>query len=297
MIRKPDDPLRLAPRPRRARLRKSAWIAAFLLVLVGVIAVWEQARLDLGSFSTLRQRVESTGWKPQPVTPEERDHVLTLVTNLAACSTPDYGLSATLSGRAFAPLPEVEPEMGVMIFAHHGLRTCPQLSRLVAEGPKALPELLRELTNRTSTQLEIQIPWGPMGRLDFRDELAGVSAATLEQNRSRPRKALQETLPDAGSYDVTVGDVCFVALGQIVGRGYEAVRYQPSMLVVVNSPARDSLLCETVRTLWPVSNPAQTLMDSLLKDYAQPVGWGRGQAAMRLLYYFPDATGDIVAEG
>ena len=120
--------------------------------------------------------------------------------------------------------------------------------------------------------------------------------------------------PDFGGtsvekYTVKVGDVCFVAIGQIVGRHYNAIRYQPTACIVINSPTHDPMICRQVRQLWTSDRPRQALLDSLLTDYAtQGVfngksldGWDLGSqfqihAAMRLLYYFPKEAAPLIAD-
>lgn len=110
------------------------------------------------------------------------------------------------------------------------------------------------------------------------------------------------------SYTLTVGDVCFVAIGQIVGRPYRAVRYLPTAIIIVNSPTREKRLRELVRAQWSSDNPAKMLFQSLLIDYATEGifngeslgGWGKGsdlqvKAALRLLYYFPKETVPLIA--
>jgi hypothetical protein len=109
-------------------------------------------------------------------------------------------------------------------------------------------------------------------------------------------------------YTVTVGDVCFVAMGQIVGRAYLAVRYQPTAIVIINSPVREKALAKAVREIWSSTNAAQKLFESLLFDYSTDGvfngesldGWRTGSdlqcsAALRLLYYFPQESSELLA--
>jgi hypothetical protein len=109
-------------------------------------------------------------------------------------------------------------------------------------------------------------------------------------------------------HTVTVGDVCFVAVGQIVGRPYQAVRYIPSGNVVVNSPTATPVLRDLVRAAWAGDDPAKVLLDSLLTDYVTEGifngssldGWSEGsdyqvEAVVRLLYYFPDEAAPLIA--
>jgi hypothetical protein len=110
------------------------------------------------------------------------------------------------------------------------------------------------------------------------------------------------------TYTVKVGDVCFVAIGQIVGRPYRAVQYVPSGTIGITSPVKDRQLRERVRAIWASKDPARKLLDSLLTDYATEGkyngksldGWDDGsdyqtKAAMRLLYYFPEETVPLIA--
>jgi hypothetical protein len=111
------------------------------------------------------------------------------------------------------------------------------------------------------------------------------------------------------SHTVTVGEVCFVAIGQIVGRAYTCVRYQPSACVVINSTSAKDELRRAVRAIWKSGDPQQHLLDSLLRDFSTDGvfngdsldGWDVGSelrcsAAMRMLYYFPNQTAELVVD-
>jgi hypothetical protein len=132
-----------------------------------------------------------------------------------------------------------------------------------------------------------------------------VESKIVAKRRSRERGHEEHV----NEYVVKVGDVCFVAIGQIVGRSYRAVRYQASMCIVLNSPTHDAEFCRQVRSIWTAPDGRQKLFDSLLLDYAtQGVfngesldGWGEGaelqtNAALRLLYYFPKESASLIAQ-
>ena len=101
-----------------------------------------------------------------------------------------------------------------------------------------------------------------------------------------------------------------MAIGQIVGRGYQAVRYQPTACIVINSPTEDQELRKQVRAIWESKDPRQRLFESLLTDYATVADyvdgesfdiWGMAgdlqcEAAMRLLYYFPKESAPLIAK-
>lgn len=94
---------------------------------------------------------------------------------------------------------------------------------------------------------------------------------------------------------VTVGDACFAILGQIVNRDFEAVRYQPTACLVVNSPTFDPRIARAVRNQWEGKDPRvelarRLLADTFTTDVVPSRRWdGEGQtgAAMRLAFYYP----------
>ena len=51
-------------------------------------------------------------------------------------------------------------------------------------------------------------------------------------------------------HEILVGDLCFVALGQIVNRSFNAVRYQPTGGLIVSSPTKSKVLRDAVLKEW-----------------------------------------------
>ncbi len=248
-----------------------------------------------------------------PITETQAKHIKELIASLAAIDMPDFGFSSTLSGQAFAPLPD-QAEAGMMlILTNHNIHPSNNLKDLVALGPDALPFLLDALDDATPTKLTIKHDSG-FGAMWHSDELPVNPVNPAEKVRFEARA----NKPDAEekiirTYTVTVGDICFVAVGQIVGRSYQAVRYQPSGCVVVNSTTHNPKLCAEVRANWKSADPRRTLFDSMLADYAtqrfsdgQFIDgrfeqlWRTGSefhsgAALRLLFYFPKESAALIA--
>jgi hypothetical protein len=113
------------------------------------------------------------------------------------------------------------------------------LKELVTLGPNALPLLLAALDDQTPTKLTI----GHDGGFDamwFSNELPLNPVNRFEQAIYREGAGKTLTEDQTSSCTIRIGDVCFVAVGQIVGRSYSAVRYQPSSCIVLNSPAHDA---------------------------------------------------------
>jgi hypothetical protein len=199
-----------------------------------------------------------------------------------------------------------------MLLTNHQLESSDALRTLVALGPDSLPFLLNSLADKTPTKLEMHHE-GCFGGMSLSNELWGnpvnpIEAVVLATRRNRGgwRGRLEKSIHH---YTVKVGDICLVAIGQITGRGYEAVRYQPTACIVVNSPTEDAEYRREIRYIWSSKDPAKRLFDSLLLDYATEGKWkecesfdrwGVGsnlqvEAVMRLLYYFPKETAAMIA--
>lgn len=241
--------------------------------------------------------------------PADRD-IDKLITSLAEINAPDYGLSNTLAGTIFSPI-DGSAQMSTLIFTDHGLKPNPNIRKLVTLGPAALPALLKALDDRTPTKLRIDRMG--IGGMWYARELESNYVHPVEKRILRHWKHEDENIFGAGreveSHTVKVGEVCFVIVGQIVGRGYCAVRYQPSGCTVINSPIEDPIVAKALRDIWTAKEPRQALLDSLLIDFstrgvndakdpeicyaASRVQCG---AAMRLLYYFPRESSELIAE-
>lgn len=237
---------------------------------------------------------------------EKKERIQKLIAALAEVETPAFGMSATVTGHAFAPLPGQEHfQMGLL--TNHRLKSSNAFRNLVELGPEALPFLLEALGDKTPTKLKIE----PFGMMGFGAEISGNPLNPLERRVLAKEISIEDSEEEGlleHPYTLKVGDVCFVAIGQIVGRPYQAVRYQPTAIIVINSPVENQVLRERVRVLWVSADPTKKLLDSLLLDYATEGvfngktlnGWGEGsdwqiQAALRLLYYFPKEAAPLIA--
>jgi hypothetical protein len=244
---------------------------------------------------------------PRKVDEEGARRIRGLIASLARIQSPDFGLSATLSGESFAPLGK--GKASTLLLTNHDIEPNQALGDLVHLGSRALPFLLKALEDATPTRLEIKHDPHFGGGMWHDRELWGNLANQREQailaKNERPKFGHRDDLKD---YTVKVGDVCFVAIGQIVGRSYSAVRYQPTACIVLNSPVHSPEYRALVREMWESPDPEQALLSSLLVDYSTQGnfngwsldGWGVGSdlqcgAAMRLLYYFPEESAALIA--
>jgi hypothetical protein len=259
-------------------------------------------------------KIPDVKFTPRPaVTAERARHIKTLIAELAKIDSQDFGLSPTLNGHDFAPVARQSNTRGGLLTVHE-IKPSVTLKELVSIGPDALSFLLDALDDETPTKLVIKHD-GFFGRMEHRKDLESINPVNpAETAVYRARNAAKSDVNRKGealtSYAVTVGDVCFVAIGQIVGREYQAVCYFPTANVFLSSPAHDAKLRADVRAIWSSTNPAKKLFDSLLADYATeaiangdsfPEGWtlssdARCGAALRLLYYFPKESTGLVAK-
>jgi hypothetical protein len=241
----------------------------------------------------------------KPLDARQISHIKECIALLAEIDSPDYGLSSTMSGAAFLPLGQRSTNM--LLLTDHRLKSSRALKTLVEIGPDALPFLLAALDDKTPTKLKIDHE-SSSGAMWFADELWGNPVNPAEVRVLGTRRTANELETPIHSYTAKVGDICMVAIGQIAARPYQAIRYQPTACIVINSPTENAALCEKVRRIWSSRDAGQRLFDSLLLDYATEGNYKKGDsfdewsvgsdfqvgAISRLLYYFPKETVPLV---
>ena len=179
---------------------------------------------------------------------------------------------------------------------------------LVKLGPKAIGVLLKHLDDRTPTRITLKLIGGIIGAANLNPVLDVNTADPIEKPHQRDFDIWMLPLDASDgieTYRVRVGDVCFVTLGQIVGRYYFTVRYVPTGCLIISSPVECPKLAKAVREIWTTEAFTRRLLESLIRSYCtQPVKQGikpdeasdaryaaerfNAAAARRLLYYFPD---------
>jgi hypothetical protein len=183
--------------------------------------------------------------------------------------------------------------------------------RLVEMGPKALPFLVDALDDRTPTKITIDNPvqwdcgwwawgWNPLNPAEKRVQL---------KRQRKPELSWEAVRIKSRPFIIKVGDVCFVIIGEIVGRPvYQCVHYLMFQQAIIASPTHDAELCADVRSIWRSKEPTKGLLDSLLRDYATEGiftgialdGWDdaselQKSAATRLLYWYPKESASFIA--
>jgi hypothetical protein len=169
--------------------------------------------------------------------------------------------------------------------------TSPAMREIVRRGVEALPTLLAHLDDARPTGLIVGK--GFMGRW-LAAEYAPREPGKQPAGTTAPYKSPSKGAPSFDTYTVKVGDLCFVAAGQIVNRRLTAVRYQPTLCLVVNSPIEMPALAAAARADWQGLTPAAH-EQQLVRDIAESdTSYVPANALRRLLFYYP-ASGQQMA--
>src|SRR5439155_8939592 len=123
-----------------------------------------------------------------PLTKEKADRIKTCIARLAGIDRADFGLSPTMSGRAFLPVPS-QRESHAMILTDHRLESSAALRTLVEIGPEALPFLLDALADRTPTKLKFEHR-SAFGAMWLDNDLWGNPVNELEMRTLGPRRGI-----------------------------------------------------------------------------------------------------------
>jgi ankyrin repeat protein len=202
----------------------------------------------------------------------------------------DFGYSPRVSGSTFLPLYRESRFRTGLLGGPPPVRSGVMVE-LVRRGARAVPHLLAHLDDTRPTGIVVTHTGG-FGGMKL-SEAADRNRRTQEPARERaaPAAPLESLGADRGlggrKHTVTIGDLCYVALGQIVNRRFDAVRYKPSAIFIVSSPTRSPTLCKQLRADWKGLTERQHAA-ALINDFLKPDRYERRVgAAERLAYYYP----------
>ena len=162
------------------------------------------------------------------------------------------------------------------------------MRELVKRGVAAIPFLINHLDDQRPTKVTINYERVGFGGMFFEDEYDYNRRTTKQAPKgvNRRDRSFKEHHPRV--HTVTVGDVCFVVLGQIVNRDFNAARDQPTGCVIINSPTYSAALRKAIKEEWGNLTP-QGHRNSLMRDLLQPDSEKHlDGACLRLGYYYPD---------
>jgi hypothetical protein len=208
------------------------------------------------------------------------DDIESLINQLPDVSKMGFGYSAQFSGSQFLPDSDSN-EVHTLVLGSQAPANSDILEAIVKAGFRAVPFLLKHIDDARATKIP---PMQGMMWIGYRDEYDFNSRTRTDIPKGVNRQ-------DAGittDHTVTVGDLCFVALGQIVNRGFNATRYQPTGGLIINSPTSSKALCDVVRMDFKDFTTEKHL-GLLLEDFTQPDSEGRRVGAyLRLAFYYPE---------
>lgn len=215
------------------------------------------------------------GGQKKPVDP-----ALALIDQLEKLDTQDTGYSGSVSGSSFLPLGYSNASVVLLSPTPPSGKSDAMLS-LVKLGSKAVPALLDHLGDDRKTKIVIK-------------NLGGFFGISQDKGEKAEDEGPKGNSPFGASkqYTLRVGDLCYVALGQIVNRNYTAVQYIPSGNVSITSVPHSRKLRAELKRQWGKLTEKKHI-DSLVKDLnsKKPNGDNDGRArvgaSLRLAYYYP----------
>lgn len=214
-----------------------------------------------------------------------RENAEKLVNQLVEIDAHDTGFSTTFSGSDFPPVAG-KFQFSSGLLCARGVYTRNQtVTHLVEAGPSVLPVLLEHLSDARPSKLTVKHD-GFFGGMWHAAEVPAPKYAKAETEAIKVAKLPEEAFGRQESlriYPVKVGDLCYAITGMITNRSYNAVRYQPTACIVINSPVKTPQIATAVRGIWQGHADAAGLRASLENDFDH----GSDGAATRLLYYFP----------
>ncbi len=218
-----------------------------------------------------------------------------LIARLQDVSSEGIGTHETAWASGFMAIDE-EPVFHGGIIGSAKPVVSPVMRELVRRGAAALPQLIKHLTDARPTKLTIGA--GFMGKWFGRE----YDPKDWGSRKLPPGVIALGTSDDPESrrefdkYTLKVGDLCFVAVGQIVNRQFNAVRYQPSLCLVVNSPVETPALAAAVKEDWSGVTPAdhQRSLEQDALSFSNPEV--APEALKRLLFYYPSAGNALAVQ-
>jgi ankyrin repeat protein len=217
--------------------------------------------------------------------PQPGDGIAALIDKLPDTAAGDVGYMATRSGGGFLPLSVSQP--GAMLLFQQPPTESETLRELAKRGAAAVPQLIAHLGDKRPTKIVLKHEGG-FGGMFFADEYDYNSRSVKPPPRGVNRDSFRER-GHPNHHTVTVGDLCFVALGQIVNRSFSAVRYQPTACIMINSPTYSERLRNAVKAEWGDLTP-QRHRERLIRDFVEPDSESRREGAcLRLGFYYREA--------
>ena len=229
--------------------------------------------------------IPTVDWPTARPDPESQQHIEDLIDQFTTLSQEGSEFNIVLYEGEFTPIHTVSTFVNGMA----GEQSPPApncVKELAAIGFEALPDLINHLSDARPTGLTLKQPdFGGMWYAAEFDARA-YDRAPVPQGTYPAYTDLMST-SDISEHALTVGDICFIVIGQIVNRRYIVDRGQWTACNVINSPTTTPALAQAASEEWKGITLAQ-YQQSLIADAGSPsTGSEAGEALKRLCYYYP----------
>lgn len=215
------------------------------------------------------------------------------IDQLIEISDSGYGYSSYYAGSEFLPYPG-SGKWGMGVLGAPRAKRSGALCKIVEKGADAVPLLLKHIGDERPIKIPPLKREGILMWMSFDDEYDynRLTRKTAPEFVNLHSLGNRENQPD--HHAITVGDLCYVALGQIVNRNFSATRYQPTGGLIVNSPTHSANLKKVILSDW-ANFDKEKHKNSLIEDFEKPDHEGRLIGAyLRLAYYYPETVEPLV---
>lgn len=211
------------------------------------------------------------------------------IEKLAKTEELGFGYSAMFSGDQFLPRRD-SAQWNTGVLGSAPPKESEAMTLIVKNGAQAIPFLVKHLGDKRPTKIKpVSGMW-----MGWNDEYDYNRRTRPEPPKGVNRWDSFDEEHHPREHQITVGDLCFVALGQIVNRNFSATRYQPTGGLIVNSPTYSEALLNVVRDDYRGMTEKEH-RKQLIDDFNRPDHeFRRNGAAMRLAFYYPETLDDLV---
>ncbi len=221
----------------------------------------------------------------------EKPSISELINSLVCIEELGFGYSTMFAGSQFLPSKNSSRWL-TGIIGSPSPKESEYLKLIVTRGADAIPFLVQHLDDKRSTKIE---PVSGIMWTAWDDEYDYNGRSRSEAPKGVNRDSFTEKYRDnPRNHQITVGDLCFVALGQIVNRNFSATRYQPTLGLIISSPTYSNTLLNVIKKdysgMTQDDHRQQLINDFLYPDWE----FRRNGAVIRLAFYYPEIVDDLL---
>jgi hypothetical protein len=223
--------------------------------------------------------------------PAERTTIRELIDTLTQVSNKEFALRTNIiavGADGSGPLPT-----GLLMRDDPSPTATQAMKELVRRGAAAVPELIAHLGDARKTKATIEGMFPGItysAEYDWNHRARKNPPSGVVDNAFLDDRVEIQGRPEGNQYTLSVGDLCFELLGEIVNRDFAPVCYRPTAIVIVNSPVLHKPLRDAAVKDWGQLTP-QGHRESLIADVVTPGRPQRDESGIRLLAaYYPDTA-------